>query len=138
MGGWGEALRAASGTADLIDRNRVWSAKLRALEVMWQAERSQARARSFRKFAEREGAELDVWASWCALAERHGPDWRKWPGELTDPRRAARAAATGALAERAEFHAWLQWLVDEQRAGAQRAARAAGMTIGVLRQPAAR
>jgi len=127
-----QPLRAASGTADLIDRDLMWSAKLRALEVMWQARRSPARARSFRKFADREGAELDVWARWCALAEQHGSDWRKWPGELADTRRAARATATGALAERAEFHAWLQWLVDEQLAGAQRAALAAGMSIGVI------
>jgi len=130
--GLAEPLRAASRTPDLIDRNLVWSAKLRALEVMWQAERSPARARAFRKFAEREGTELGVWARWCALAERHGPDWRRWPGELADPRGADRATAAGALAERAEFHAWLQWLVDEQRAGAQRAALAAGMSIGVI------
>jgi len=127
-----QPLRAASGTPDLIDRDLVWSAKLRALEVIWQARRSPVRARSFRKFADREGAELDVWASWCALAEEHGSDWRKWPGELADSRHAARVTATGALAERAKFHAWLQWLVDEQRAGAQRAALAAGMSIGVI------
>src|SRR5262249_62162795 len=106
--------------------------KVRALEVMWRAGRSPARARRFRKFAEREGAELDVWARWCALAERHGSDWRRWPGELADPRGAERATATGALAERAQFHAWVQWLVDEQRAAAQRAALAAGMSIGVI------
>jgi len=125
-------LRAASSTPELIDRDRVWSAKLNALEAIWQVGPSQPRERSYRRFAEREGAELAAWASWCALAERHGPDWRTWPRELADPGRAARATASGRLAERAAFHAWLQWLLEEQRAQAHQAALAAGMSIGVI------
>ena len=35
-------------------------------------------------------------------------------------------------AARARFHAWLQWLADEQLAAAQEAARAAGMRIGII------
>src|SRR5215471_11543495 len=58
-------LRAASGTPDLIDRNRVWSAKARALEVIWQLGKSQARERSYRRFVERQGTELAAWANWC-------------------------------------------------------------------------
>jgi 4-alpha-glucanotransferase len=127
-----EPLRAASSTPELIDRDRVWSAKLAALQAMWQVRPSRARERSYRMFAEREGKELAAWASWCALAERHGPDWRRWPGELADPGRAARVTASGRLAERAAFHAWLQWLLDEQRGQAHQAALAAGMSIGVI------
>ncbi len=37
-----------------------------------------------------------------------------------------------ARANRVEFHAWLQWLAAEQGAAAQRAARQAGMDIGVI------
>src|SRR5579859_4525162 len=125
-------LRAASSTPDLIDRDLVWSAKRRALEAIWQVPRRPGREQSCRRFAEREGSGLAAWASWCALAERDGPDWRAWPAELADPARAARATARGSLAERAKFHAWLQWLLDEQLAEAQRAARAAGMSIGVI------
>ena len=125
-------LRAASSTPELIDRDQVWSAKLLALETVWRAGRSPARQRDCRRFAEREGDDLAAWARWCALAERHGPDWRKWPTELADSGRAARATASGPLAERVEFHAWLQWLLDQQQAEAQRAALAAGMSIGVI------
>jgi 4-alpha-glucanotransferase len=46
-------------------------------------------------------------------------------GEQTAERRRELASA-------ARFHAWLQWLADEQRAAAQAAARAAGMSIGVI------
>ena len=31
-----------------------------------------------------------------------------------------------------DFHCWLQWLMDEQLAGAQQAARRAGMALGVM------
>jgi 4-alpha-glucanotransferase len=125
-------LQAASCTPELIDRDQVWSAKLLALETIWRARRSPERERDYRRFAAREGDDLAAWCRWCALAERHGPDWRSWPTELADPGRAARTTASGPLAERAEFHAWLQWLLDEQRAEAQRAALAAGMSIGVI------
>ncbi len=125
-------LRAASSTPDLIDRDRVWAAKRLALELVHAVGRSPAREADYRRFAEREGAELAAWASWCALAEQHGADWRRWPAELADRDRAATLTASSPLAERAEFHAWLQWLTDTQLAGAQRAALAAGMSIGVI------
>ena len=125
-------LRAASSTPDLIDRDLVWTAKRLALELIHEVGRRPEREAGYRRFTEHEGAELAAWASWCALAEQHGPDWRRWPAELADPDRAARLAASGPLAERAEFHAWLQWLMDTQLASAQRAALAAGMSIGVI------
>jgi 4-alpha-glucanotransferase len=125
-------LRAASSTPDLIDRDAVWEAKRLALELVYSVGQTPERKERFRRFLDREGAELDAWASWCALAEAHGPDWRHWPADLADPRQAAAKTATGPLRERAGFHAWLQWLLDEQLAEAQRAARAAGLGIGVI------
>ena len=44
-------------------------------------------------------------------------------------RRGGRAGPAG---RPARFHAWLQWLADEQLAAAQDAARAAGMRIGII------
>ena len=125
-------LQAASTTPDLIDRDQVWAAKRLALELIYSAGRSPEREASYRQYAQREGAELAAWACWCALAEAHGSDWRRWPSEVVDPVHAARLTASGPLAERAGFHAWVQWLLDEQLAEAQRAARAAGMDIGVI------
>ncbi|HEX9034955.1 MAG TPA: 4-alpha-glucanotransferase [Streptosporangiaceae bacterium] len=128
-----DPLRATNVTPDLIDRDQVWTAKRGALELIHRVRRSGQREAAYRRFCQREGHELASWATWCALAELHGPDWRDWPAELADPRRAARLSeAGGPLADRAEFHSWLQWLVDEQLAEAQRAARAAGMAIGVI------
>jgi 4-alpha-glucanotransferase len=125
-------LRAASRTPDLIDRDQVWTAKRAALELIRSIGLSDERLAAFGRYRAAEGAALEDWANWCALAEVHGSDWRRWPAELADPRRAARLVSAGPLAERAEFHTWLQWLADEQLAQAQRAVLDAGMSIGLV------
>lgn len=125
-------LRTASSTPDLIDRDRVWAAKRLALELIYSVPRSAERETSYRRFAHQEGAALAAWSRWCALAEVHGPDWRSWPSDVADADQAARLTTSGTLASRAGFHAWLQWLLDEQLAQAHRAARAAGMSIGLI------
>ena len=51
---------------------------------------------------------------------------------MTDPGSAAVTELRRTLADRIEFHAWLQWLAAGQLAAAQQAARRAGMSIGVI------
>jgi 4-alpha-glucanotransferase len=123
-------LRARSATSDLIDRDAVWLAKRAALEIIYRQPLTDQRRARFERFRAREGQALVDWSLWCALAEIHGPDWRGF-GELRDVRRAAGAA--GRFGASADFHAWLQWLADDQLAAAQDAARGAGMGIGVIR-----
>ena len=128
----GAPLRAASGTAALIDRDAVWTAKRAALEAIRKVPLSPRRQASLDEFRVRHGRSLGDWATWCAIAEMHGPDYRAWPPSLRDPRSAEVAVLRGQLAARAEFHIWVQWLVASQVAAAQEAARAAGMTIGIV------
>src|SRR5215469_11780095 len=135
-------LRSRNATADLIDRDAVWAAKREALKIIRQVPLGDRRREEYQRFRRREGRALEDWSTWCTLAERYGPDWRSWPGPARDPRRAADIAADimapgpypGGKTPEAdpEFHAWLQWLADEQLAAAQRAALAAGMEIGVI------
>jgi len=125
-------LRARNGSPALIDRDAVWAAKRAALEIVHAWPLAPARRAAFHRFTVREGRALDDWATWCALAEIHGPDWRAWPAALRSPRSPAVAAERERLRARAEFHAWLQWTAQAQRAAAQAAARAAGMSIGVI------
>jgi 4-alpha-glucanotransferase len=127
-----EPLLAASQTPELIDRNRVWAAKYRALKLIWSAGMTAEREESFTEFARREGSALADWSNWCALAELHGADSRRWPAELSDPGRARGATGVKRVAERAQFHAWLQWLADEQLARAHQVALTAGMPIGLI------
>src|SRR5262249_21956834 len=93
-----------------------------ALEIIHRLPLSDARREEYQRFRKREGRDLEDWAAWCALAERHGPDWRAWPAPDRDPRRAAAGAGPAA-----EFHAWLQ----SPPAG-QQAALAAGMDTGII------
>ena len=123
-------LRARGATSDLIDRDAVWLAKRAALEIIYRQPLTDQRRARFERFRAREGQALVDWSLWCALAEIHGPDWRGF-GELRDVRLAAGAA--GRFGASADFHAWLQWLADDQLAAAQDAARGAGMGIGVIR-----
>ncbi|MBV9855382.1 MAG: 4-alpha-glucanotransferase [Streptosporangiaceae bacterium] len=128
----GEPLRAASGTAALIDRDAVWTAKRAALEIIHRVPLVPRRLAALDEFRKRRGRALYDWATWCAIAEMYGPDWRAWPAALADPRSAAVSVLRGDLADRIAFHVWLQWLAADQAAEAQRAARLAGMDIGVV------
>ena len=128
----GSPLRAASGTAELIDRDAVWTAKRTALETIRKVPLSPPRQASLDSFRVRNGRALDDWATWCAIAELYGPDCRVWPPRLRDPRSAEVSVLHGQLAARVEFHVWVQWLVASQVAAAQETARAAGMEIGIV------
>jgi len=125
-------LQAASRTAALIDRDAVWAAKLAALDLIRAVPLTARRRAELDAFLARDRCAIEDWATWCAIAEVHGPDWRSWPAALTDPGSAEVTALRRALADRIGFHAWLQWLAAEQLAAAQQAARRVGMSIGVI------
>ncbi|GDY28673.1 4-alpha-glucanotransferase [Gandjariella thermophila] len=107
--------------ADRVEYDRVWWAKRRALELLRPAGIDLP-----------DRADLLDFATFCALAERYGPRWRDWPPPLRHPGSPAVAEARAQLADRVAFHAWVQRLCAAQLDAAQRAARDAGMPIGVL------
>jgi 4-alpha-glucanotransferase len=116
-----DALRPAPTADGLIDYSAVWQAKRAALELLWPL-----------------AGDIDLdadpgltdFATFCALADEHGPNWQKWPAALRRPDSpAARRARTGA---RVAFHVWVQQLLDAQLDAANEAARAAGMPIGIV------
>lgn len=88
---------------DLIDYDAVWTAKLSALTLIWPGSGEVA-------------DDLRDFATFCALAERHGGDWRTWPASLRRPDSPAVAGARAELADRVAFHAWLQRLCRQQLA----------------------
>ncbi|WP_030739016.1 4-alpha-glucanotransferase [Streptomyces sp. NRRL S-31] len=116
----------------LIDRDAVWELKREALELVLAVPLGPGRQAAYDAFRAAHGRALDDHATWYALAEVHGPDWHRWPDGLRDPRSAATARARAALAGRVEFHARLAWLTDGQLRAAQRAAREAGMSVGIV------
>ena len=75
----------------------------------------------FAAFRREQGVSLERFATFCALAEQFGPDWRKWPDEYRRPENAAVARFAAEHAGAVDYHAWLQWLLDRQLAEAARA-----------------
>ncbi|WP_338676700.1 4-alpha-glucanotransferase [Streptomyces sp. SCSIO 30461] len=116
----------------LIDRDAVWALKLQALELLHRVPLGPGRRAAYCDFLAERGQALDDHATWCALAEVHGSDWHRWPSGLRDPRSTETARARGELMDRVDFHCRLAWLTDEQLAAASRAARDAGMAVGVV------
>lgn len=105
---------------ELIDYDTVWSAKLAALELLWPQETGEP------------DPALHGFATFSALAEKYGADWREWPEPLRDPTSEDVAAARDELADRIAFHGWLQHLCREQLDAARQAAKDAGMAVGIV------
>lgn len=123
-----DALRVASPSSDpsaRVDHDLVWSAKRSALELLW---RSAGRPDGGTGVS----TGLRDYATWCALAERHGSRWSRWPAALRDPANPAVASARAQLAPRVAFHVWVQQCCAAQLTTVRRTARESGMALGVL------
>ncbi|MEU0374001.1 4-alpha-glucanotransferase [Streptomyces sp. NPDC006283] len=116
----------------LIDRDAVWELKREALEIIYRIPLGPGRRAAYDDFLAEQGRALEDHATWCALAEVHGSEWHGWPAGLRDPRSPETAAARSALKDGVDFHSRLVWLADEQLAAAGRAAREAGMAVGIV------
>ena len=125
----GEKPKMASTQNKTINRDVVWEAKKGALEVIYKAGRSQARERAFRRFRAEHGQGLEDFALWCALTEKYPEGF---PEGVTSPNSTYAQIERSKLADRIDFYCWLQWIVDEQLASAQREAKQAGMKIGIF------
>ena len=115
-----DALRPET-TGERIEHDRVWAAKRAALELLWRADGRPEPAGA--------GAEEWEFATFCALAERYGGRWSRWPGELASPSSPGVARARRELAPRVAFHAWVQQQVQGQLAAVRDAARAVGVRV---------
>jgi 4-alpha-glucanotransferase len=123
----------AGGESRMIDYSRHAAHHRPALEARYREFVTAAaddELAAFRAFCLECGDTLSRFTLYESLAEVHGADWRRWP---------ASAASTGATAlseppvaeSRQHFHAWQQWLADEQLRAAQERAVGAGMALGL-------
>ncbi len=94
-----------------LDRDRVFACKMQALQQIWEMVGADS---GFEAYQAQQGEDLQVFSTYCALAEQHGGDWRKWRSEFRDPASAAVERFADAHQDRIRFHAWLQWLLDRQ------------------------
>jgi len=125
-------LRERNELDEHLDRDAVWSAKRAILERAFTHRTDERRRAAFVEFTQAQGATLIDFATWCALADRHGLPSATWPLPLHDARSPDVVAFRESESTLVEFHAWLQWLCSEQLAEVQRSALAGGMSLGVL------
>ncbi len=101
-----------------VDYPRAWALKADALEAAFAAT---PRDPDFEAFVTAGGEALQRFCLFQATAEtRPGEPWRRWP-----------ATSLAAPASRLRFHAWLQWLCQQQLASA--AGRVSGLALGLCR-----
>lgn len=101
-----------------IDRDAVLRLKLEALEAIWAGF---AGDEQFDQYRRQRQAELEPFATYCALAKSFGGDWRRWPAEFRDPTAAATKRFAADHARDLQFYQWLQWLLERQLAAAAHA-----------------
>ena len=122
---------------DLVDWPSAGRARLAALRAMFDAA-SPATLAEFAAFREREGDALETHARFEALhAHLFGADparwhWRTWPAQYSHPSNPAVAEFARNHPGAVALHAFMQFLAGRSLGDAQRAARAAGMPIGLI------
>lgn len=114
-------------------------ARLERLRSMFAQARADAEImEAFYAFRQARGETLERHARFEALHAyfyRHSNKhwhWRSWPPAYRDPARPEVAAFARDHARQVDFHAFVQFLADRGLAAAQRAARDAGMPIGLI------
>ncbi len=121
--------RALSEVNGIIDRDTSWANKREALRVIFTAPRSHSRQRAFERFTAEQGKGLEDFALWCAVREAGEGNF---PEGFDSPDSPAAKEARTVYAQSIEFYSWLQWILDNQLARAQRVARESGMSIGIF------
>jgi len=104
------------GGRDRIDRPAVYRLKDTALRLVHGA-LARLPGRRAGLAAYRAGtAGLERYATFCALQHVHGHDWRAWPAAYRHPGRPEVAEFGDRHGDEVSYHAWLQWLLDQQLA----------------------
>jgi 4-alpha-glucanotransferase len=119
--------------AELIDWEAASALRLDLLRGLYRQfkERRTERA-AFEEFRVRGGPALAEHARFEVLHQTFGGDWRSWPVGYRDPRSNAVDAFAIEHADEVGFHTFLQWQAARGLSAAQRAAREAGMPIGLI------
>ena len=128
---------AALEAAPLVNWPDAAALRLRAMRGAFDSMDGTTRA-EFGAFRAELGDTLETHARFEALHEHlFGMDggrwhWRSWPEALRDPRNPAVEEFARQHADDVSRHAFMQFLADRDLAGAQKAARDAGMPIGLI------
>ncbi|HKM63852.1 MAG TPA: 4-alpha-glucanotransferase [Acidisphaera sp.] len=126
---------AGGANGDLIDWPRAVRARLSHLRARYDQQADDADFDAWRRM---QGNAVERHARFEALhahfygADPHHWHWRSWPEAFRSPESPAVAAFAADHAREVTYHAWLQYLADTALGAAQKAAREAGMPVGLI------
>ncbi len=127
------ALRAAA----MVDYGRVMALRAPVLEslhatfVERELRHDTRRAQAYAAFREREDPHVTQFATYMAIAEVEGPDARLWSEALRDANGEAVGDMRETLANRVDYHRWLQFELDRQLGRAALDASSFGLSLGM-------
>jgi 4-alpha-glucanotransferase len=125
-----EALRQR----DLVDYAGVARWKSKALHLTFNAFREQAneeRRRQLDEFKRARGPLVQSYAAFEVLRRRFGKPWWEWPAAFRKPDPAILSDLHSTDADELDYHAFVQWIADEQLMTCRTRAQAAGLSIGL-------
>ncbi len=130
LGDWQEAEEGEA----LIDWLQASPARLACFRTLY---RRFSQDEAFRAFERAADKGLQLHALFEALhghffTEQQAGGWQAWPAEFQDPQGPAVEAFARDHQDEIRFHLFLQWLADRSLAEAQKAAKGAGMVIGLI------
>ncbi|GMV56452.1 MAG: 4-alpha-glucanotransferase [Betaproteobacteria bacterium] len=129
--------------SDLVNYVDVAAAKFEVLGLLYRqfCDRHLAtgseRAQAFSRFRAARGVELERHALFEAIQAHCGREdagiwgWPVWPESLRDPDGDGVAAFAAGHGDAVNYHAWLQWLVDEQLQALGQACLGRQMAVGL-------
>ena len=123
-----------NGDAQVIDRDVMWKAKMRALWLIFKVRRSVRRQVAFDVFKRERGRSLDAYAVWCLCYDKWGKpsdDPNNWQ-QCFNVDAADVRSLCGHFPDTLDFYRWLEWVASDQLDEAQMAAKEAGMAIGIM------
>jgi 4-alpha-glucanotransferase len=113
-------------SASLVDYRAVMSAKRKALEALARTFWGEpgTRRQAFDAYA-RSNPRLMDYASFRAACDRHAESWGRWPARERD----GTLPPEGGRPDVARYHAYVQWLAEEQLSTTAERARARGAAL---------
>lgn len=118
---------------EFIDYPRVAAVKAKALRETYRAFREQsdpARREAFERFRAERGESLVRYAAFETLREQYGSPWWLWPHEWHRPS-MEQLATLSQLSDDMEFHAFVQWLADDQLQACRDLAQDLSLPVGL-------
>ena len=119
---------------DLVDYAGVARWKSKALHLAFEAFREQAtgeRRHRFEDFKRAHEPLIQSYAAFEVLRRRFGKPWWEWPAQFQKPDPAVLSGLHSTDADELDYHAFVQWIADEQLTACQSKARDVGLPIGL-------